>query len=342
MRTENEMEENGTIVRFSKKFVIPSRSSTENDTQQTEMLLRIQIKARKELKLNNDKKAAQNGEMSSTNLPVTSTERESTKFEKSKLETVKKLTEDLDCDLKLANGKNVDISQIPDISVDAAENLFRYMDTQELRIQSVPVALNMLKVAEKLIMQDVVRRCLSFLLQNIDENNVLCIYRQLKFSNESHSTDNFKNELINKCLNIIDIHAENIIKGKDFINLEVEVIKDIICRSTLQIPSRAVIIEALKSWANRDCKCCLLLNHCSLLGENARCFHSIVVRDAIETVNNNNNNCFAQIDRNSRAITSRGNFGRVSPGTNPVKKLNKSKLKRNFGDIFWNIIKIFD
>ncbi|XP_067132849.1 uncharacterized protein [Centruroides vittatus] len=336
MRMENEMEENGTIVRFSKKFVIPPTPSTENDTQQTEMLLRIQIKTRKESKPNNDKKAVQNGEISSTNLPVTSVEKES------KLETAEKLTEVSDRDLKLANGKNVDIFQIPDISVDAAENLFSYMDTRELRIQSVPVALNMLKAAEKLIMQDVVRRCLSFLLQNINESNVLCVYRQLKFSNGSHNTDNFKNELINKCLNIIDIHAENIIKGKDFINLEVEVIKDIICRSTLQIPSRAVIIEALKTWANRDCKCCLLLNHCSLLGENARCFHSIVVRDAIETVNNNNNNCFAQTDRNSRAITSRGNFGRVSPGTNPVKKLNKSKLKRNFGDIFWNIIKIFD
>lgn len=320
-----------------------------NNTEQPKLLLRIQIRARtpKKSSVTADEKSNQNELTTSNDLSLISSDDENNARSELKASEViideEEFSKIFDSGFKIQKENDWEIlKQISNITVDAAENLFSYIDTGELHIQSVPIALNMLKAGEKLMMQEVIKNCLLFLLDNIDENNVLCIYRQLKFSNESANMDNFKNELLNKCLSFIDIHAENIIKSKDFVNLEAEIIKDIICRSTLRIPSRSIIIDALNSWANRDCKCCLLLNHCSLLGKSAKCTHSIVIRDAIKTLNNNNSNCGAKSNQSFSEVSSPKNSENFSRSNNLIRKLNKSKMRRSFGDIFWYLIKIFD
>lgn len=146
---------------------------------------------------------------------------------------------------------------VTDIKPYAFENLLRFLYTKEVTLPSVEAALHTLHAAHKFIVSELSALCFRFLSYNIREENVLLVFqymmRNVVTSTHSEMT-NLQDEVMTKCFNLLDKHAETILQSEDFLNLDNTTVYDIVSRDTLHLSSERAVFNALLSWACQECK----------------------------------------------------------------------------------------
>lgn len=128
------------------------------------------------------------------------------------------------------------------IYIRTSYSYFRFVYTREIRISSVKDTLNILHAANKYMIFDLIHICLDYINSNLNASNALSIYQSLgscmkrgEMQEARHDSENLRNELLVRCTNVIDMHAEQILRQDEFSNLESDILQELLTRDTLQV-----------------------------------------------------------------------------------------------------------
>ena len=148
-----------------------------------------------------------------------------------------------------------------------------------MNLTSVDTCLSTLKAADEYLCHPLCIQCGYYLSQNLTKDNVLEIFRStFRFCSicceenyipsapsetqiaESTATDNTTNDmketfddLVEKCLTIIDKSGNDLVKSETFEDLDRECLRVVVFRDTLKV-SEIELFRALVRWAECTCK----------------------------------------------------------------------------------------
>ncbi|XP_013786433.1 BTB/POZ domain-containing protein 6-like [Limulus polyphemus] len=160
---------------------------------------------------------------------------------------------------EVTNGDSVSILKIEDVEPCIFEILLRYVyrGADEVNLNSDQTTMQLLTASKKYLLQELSTICLKYLCDHVTKENVLGILSYLKRLSGSSGHDegqNLQNELLNKCVSIIDAHSDYVLLSGAFENLEKEIVMDIVARDTIQVHSELTVFNALMNWACQECK----------------------------------------------------------------------------------------
>lgn len=159
----------------------------------------------------------------------------------------------------------------------AYRNLTSTIRASPLEFTSPETCLNLLTTAISLQDITLVRRCIDYLKISINADNVLHVYGflhkcQMPATDPNRpfepsapplvEDDNLKGtnwlqtlieELREKCLLIIDEHADSILKRPELLRLPYKYVYDIVTRDTLKVSSERIVYNVIYSWGVEEC-----------------------------------------------------------------------------------------
>lgn len=172
---------------------------------------------------------------------------------------------------QVLDAETKDICQIvvSDTPPDVFENVLSFVYKNDIPFLTVPSALRLLRAAATFQLSTLGCTCLAFLSERVNEETVLEILPQLPHrvhrqqaehdpNLPSPVTDelcaNLQNELLLRCLDLIDDHAETVLRHESFEKLNEESVAEILSRDTLRVRTEMTVFEAATRWACQECK----------------------------------------------------------------------------------------
>jgi len=140
--------------------------------------------------------------------------------------------------------------------------------------RSVPTALSVIYTARKYMVRGIDKLALIYISKNITTDNVLLVLQTLLvlYDSEQSVEDSTSNEVktepddVHKiidldakriqryCFNIIDKNAKKVLEGDEVEDISLYLLKAIICRDSLRVPSELLVWQALHRWSHRQCR----------------------------------------------------------------------------------------
>ena len=138
--------------------------------------------------------------------------------------------------------------------------------------RSVPTALATLYTARKYLVTELDMLAIIFIQENINTDNVLLVLQTLTVLYSEEETDptfpsaavlvNQNDNIIvknvrsiqRKCFNIIDKNAKKVLDGDEIEDISLVLLKAILSRDTLCVPSELCVWQALNRWSHRQCR----------------------------------------------------------------------------------------
>lgn len=149
--------------------------------------------------------------------------------------------------------------EILDTAPDVFESILRFVYTSTMSLANVSHVLRLYQEAKRYQIIELVIMCLSFLLENINEENVLEIVSHLQSPRRrcpviDEQCNNLQNEVTIRCFDVIDRCAESVLSSELFADLEHDILVLILKRDTLCVRSEMTVFEAATRWSCQECK----------------------------------------------------------------------------------------
>ncbi|XP_013397050.1 BTB/POZ domain-containing protein 6 isoform X1 [Lingula anatina] len=133
---------------------------------------------------------------------------------------------------------------VPELDKESFMVVLRYIYFEECNITPLNV-MAVLYAAKKYLLSGLIRHCQGYLQESMDDENVCTILEQSLSFGEA--------DLLDKCLQYIDINTETVLKCESFLHIKQETLTLILSRDTLRSPESGVY-EACCRWAESECK----------------------------------------------------------------------------------------
>uniref|UniRef100_A0A182R8S5 BACK domain-containing protein n=1 Tax=Anopheles funestus TaxID=62324 RepID=A0A182R8S5_ANOFN len=171
---------------------------------------------------------------------------------------------------------------VRDVNRDNFETFVRYLETKFIKFNTPTHALEMLELATRFQCRQLEIYCVKELDLNLHVEHVLEVYRALWFYNSiappkvppkeakrrsrcprAHKSDTASGPLtpeeyfaalLNNCLQLIDMHAEEVFTQEAMLTLRFPELEMIVKRDALQLSSETVLLDVLARWSLEDCK----------------------------------------------------------------------------------------
>ncbi|XP_064471140.1 BTB/POZ domain-containing protein 2-like isoform X2 [Ornithodoros turicata] len=144
---------------------------------------------------------------------------------------------------------------IPYVEADVFQKVLQHLYTHDVHLESIPSALQVLSVAHDYVIHGLFIKCLDYINDHVSEDDVLEVLIQLSQTvSKIEPQENKLNEVRDRCLETIDMHAEKILKSAKFLELPYELMTRIILRGTLWVQSEMSVCKAMDRWTLEMCK----------------------------------------------------------------------------------------
>uniref|UniRef100_A0A182N940 BACK domain-containing protein n=1 Tax=Anopheles dirus TaxID=7168 RepID=A0A182N940_9DIPT len=173
---------------------------------------------------------------------------------------------------------------VRDVNRDNFECFVRYLETKFIKFASPSHTLEMLELATRFQCRQLEIHCVKELDLNLDVSHVLEVYRALWFYNSvappkvppkepkrrsrcprAHKSssqgsggpltpEEYFAALLTNCLQLIDMHAEQVFTQEAMLALRFPELEMIVRRDALQLSSETVLLDLLARWSLEDCK----------------------------------------------------------------------------------------
>ena len=120
---------------------------------------------------------------------------------------------------------------------------FRYLYCDEISLTADTV-LPTLYAAKKYIMPHLARACVEYLETNVDTSNACLLLNQSRLFDEP--------ELMQRCLDVIDSHADDVLQSDSFTDIDYQTLEQILGRDTLGADETTVYAATIR-WAEAEC-----------------------------------------------------------------------------------------
>merc|ERR1719348_2233354 len=166
-----------------------------------------------------------------------------------------------------------------DVDPRAFECLISFLSGDEVIFRSVPTALATLYTARKYMITELDKMAIIFIKQNINTENALLVLQTLIVLFNEEDTDltcptapvlenhdkeieeNDKN-IMDKhvrciqrnCFDIIDKNAKKVLEGDEIEDISLGLLKAILSRDSLCVPSELCVWQAVHRWSHRQCR----------------------------------------------------------------------------------------
>lgn len=134
--------------------------------------------------------------------------------------------------------------QVPDVEPSAFLALLKYLYCDEISLEA-DMVLATLYAAKKYIVPHLARACVSFLETSLTARNACLLLSQSRLFDEA--------ELMSRCWEVIDAQAQLALDSEGFSEIDIETLKQILQRETLNC-KETVIFQAALQWAAAECK----------------------------------------------------------------------------------------
>ena len=132
--------------------------------------------------------------------------------------------------------------ELPDCDYESLLEFFRYLYSDEVKLSGTNV-LQVLYLANKYMVPSLAYKCTEYLQNSLDATNVFCILPHApKFEEE---------ELVERCLELIDKNTEDIVKSDEFADLDKCLVETFVQRESLNI-REFDLFKAVDRWATRE------------------------------------------------------------------------------------------
>lgn len=181
---------------------------------------------------------------------------------------------------------------VRDVDKDNFEIFVRYLETKFIKFHSATHMLQMLEMASRFQCRQLEIHCVKELDLNLCVDHVLEVFRALWYyssitppkaaglaeqqkkkrrrKNEQPETpltpEEYFAALLNNCLQLIDMHAEDVFAQEAMLALRFEELEMIARREALQMSSETVLLDLLAKWSREEC----LRKNLELSAENRR------------------------------------------------------------------------
>ncbi|XP_069116320.1 BTB/POZ domain-containing protein 6-B-like [Argopecten irradians] len=135
---------------------------------------------------------------------------------------------------------------IPDVEPAAFLNLLRYLYCDETKVEPDNV-LATLYVAKKYLVPHLARACVRYLETSLSAHNACVLLSQGRLFEEQ--------ELMHRCWEVIDAQAEEALKSEGFCDIDINTLKTVLGRETLNAKEISVFNAACR-WADSECRRC--------------------------------------------------------------------------------------
>ena len=155
--------------------------------------------------------------------------------------------------------------------------LISFMFGDVVIFRSVPTALSVIYTARKYMVRGIDKLALMYISKNITSDNVLLVlqtvlvlYDSEQSVEDSHTLMfNEVNTVLDEnhkiidhdairikeyCFNIIDKNAKKVLESDEVEDISLYLLKAIICRDSLRVPSELLVWQALHRWSHRQCR----------------------------------------------------------------------------------------
>lgn len=175
----------------------------------------------------------------------------------------------------IVDGKYV----VRDVDKDNFEIFVRYLETKFIKFHSPSHMLQMLELASRFQCRQLEIHCVKELDHNLTIDHVLEVFRALWYYNsitpvkasivteQKKKRRHRKNDkpegpvtpeeyfaaLLNNCLQLIDMHAEDVFAQEAMLALRFEELEMIARRDALQMSSEMVLLDLLANWSREEC-----------------------------------------------------------------------------------------
>lgn len=152
----------------------------------------------------------------------------------------------------------------------AFELLVRFIETKFIKFTCISQALEVLDLATKYQCPDLEITCVKDIDLKLSVENVLDVFKAfwcykgnkitVEITQPSNkpapivNSDEYLAAILNNCLQMIDMHAEDILKQDAMINLRFEECEMIVKREALQIQSETTLFNLLADWSLKECE----------------------------------------------------------------------------------------
>ncbi|XP_019557653.2 uncharacterized protein LOC109426575 [Aedes albopictus] len=172
---------------------------------------------------------------------------------------------------------------VRDVDKDNFEIFVRYLETKFIKFHSPSHMLQMLELASRFKCRQLEIHCVKELDLNLTIDHVLEVFRALRYYNsvkpvnaaaavggrqqKTKRRQKKKNEqpegpvtpeeyfaaLLNNCLQLVDMHAEDVLAQQAMLALRFEELEMIARRDALQMSSEMVLLDVLANWSREEC-----------------------------------------------------------------------------------------
>jgi hypothetical protein len=132
---------------------------------------------------------------------------------------------------------------VVDSDVDAFVELLRFLYTDKVLL-TLDNALGVLYLAKKYILPVLADKCITFVKNNINSDNVLTVLSHSLFLNEKF--------LEEECWNVVDLYTSKVLESEHFTELDIETLVLLVKRNSLSI-REVSLFHAVKRWAITEC-----------------------------------------------------------------------------------------
>ena len=137
-----------------------------------------------------------------------------------------------------------DSIELPDCEYDCLLELFRYMYSDEVKLNGSNV-MGVLYLAKKYIVPSLAEECLEYLQKNLEATNVFSILPSAQKYEE--------NDLVERCWKVIDEDADESVISEGFAKIERTLLEKVVIRDTLTI-NEINLFKAVDLWATKECE----------------------------------------------------------------------------------------
>ena len=133
---------------------------------------------------------------------------------------------------------------LPDCEYEGMLELLRYIYTDEVCLNGNNV-MQVLYLAEKYIISNLIDECTEYLGKNLDLSNVFCVLKHAQWYENK--------DLLFHCWNFIDEETEEALKSNEFPSMEISFLNQLVERKSLSI-REVELFKAVDCWAKEECK----------------------------------------------------------------------------------------
>jgi BTB/POZ domain-containing protein 3/6 len=152
--------------------------------------------------------------------------------------------------------ENGPIVRLPDTNEESLEQFLRFLYTEECTLTADSVVATMY-LANKYIIPSLSKKCVNFLLENLNTANVLDILEP--------ATRFKENELKKQCLKLIQSNTSEVVKSGSFNGISQMTLAILLNQDKLKIPE-VELFQAVLKWIDSQCEC----KNLETTGENRR------------------------------------------------------------------------